>query len=180
MKAQMPPFFCASATQWSASVVLPDDSGPKISTTRPRGSPPMPSAMSRPSEPDGMVATSINLLFLPSRMIEPLPKLRSIWASAASRAFDLSMEEPSTRRSADWAIVPTPYYREFEARQRKLGRAAGPVMGSSVHDLFYVRNMFFLAVGRIYPLGTITKNRVRSRNASRMETMGYLGRRADR
>src|SRR5436853_4028986 len=64
--------------------------------------------MSRPSEPVETVSTSIDLLFLPSRMIEPLPKLRSIWESAASRAFDLSMEEPSTRRSADGAIALTP------------------------------------------------------------------------
>src|SRR5262249_41293751 len=85
MKAQMPPFFCASATVWSASVVLPEDSGPKISTTRPRGSPPTPSAMSSPSEPDEMVSTSIERSLLPSRMIEPLPKLRSICESAASR-----------------------------------------------------------------------------------------------
>src|SRR3954469_10720489 len=54
--------------------------------------------MSRPSEPEGMVATSIDLSFLPSRMIEPLPKLRSICESAASRAFDLSMDDPSTTR----------------------------------------------------------------------------------
>ena len=47
----MPPFFCASAMTCSASVVLPELSGPKISTMRPRGRPPMPSAISRPSEP---------------------------------------------------------------------------------------------------------------------------------
>ena len=40
----MPPVFCASATTCSAIVVLPDDSGPKISKMRPRGKPPMPSA----------------------------------------------------------------------------------------------------------------------------------------
>src|SRR5580704_3564427 len=72
---------------------------------------PMPSAISRPSEPVETVSTSRFLSLLPSRMIEPLPKLRSIWESAASRAFDLSMDEPSTRRSADadcadWAIAP--------------------------------------------------------------------------
>src|SRR5215471_473567 len=60
----------------------------------------MPRAMSRPSEPVDTVSTSIDCMFLPSRMIEPLPKLRSIWESAASRAFDLSMDDPSTRRSA--------------------------------------------------------------------------------
>src|SRR4029079_2570282 len=62
--------------------------------------------MSSPSEPVDTVSTSIDLLFLPSRMIEPLPKLRSICESAASRAFDLSMEEPSTRRSAAGALFP--------------------------------------------------------------------------
>src|SRR2546426_11801394 len=79
----------------------------------------MPRAISRPSDPVDTVSTSIDLSFLPSRMIEPLPKLRSIWESAASRAFDLSMEEPSTRRSAAVAIAPTPYERDSEDRQRK-------------------------------------------------------------
>src|SRR5215470_8628978 len=69
--------------------------------------------MSRPSEPVETVSTSIDLSFLPSRMIEPLPKLRSIWESAASRAFDLSMEEPSTRRNALVLIAPTPYRTGF-------------------------------------------------------------------
>src|SRR5262245_13222740 len=60
----------------------------------------MPSAMSSPSEPDEITSTSIDSSALPSRMIEPLPKWRSIWESAASRAFDLSMDDPSTTRSA--------------------------------------------------------------------------------
>src|SRR5271166_6881065 len=76
----------------------------------------MPSAISRPSEPVETVSTSIDLLFLPSRMIEPLPKLRSIWESAASRAFDLSMENPSTIRSAR-AICFAPYDRDSKDRQ---------------------------------------------------------------
>src|SRR5262245_10388070 len=70
--------------------------------------------MSRPSEPVDTVSTSSDLPVLPSRMIEPLPKLRSICESAASRAFDLSMEEPSTRRRAALAIVATPYDRDSE------------------------------------------------------------------
>ncbi len=97
MKPQTPPFFCASATQWSASVVLPDDSGPKISMTRPRGRPPTPSAMSSPSDPVEMVSISTGFSPLPSRMMEPLPKARSIWESAASNAFVLSTETPSSR-----------------------------------------------------------------------------------
>src|ERR1700730_4254646 len=80
----------------------------------------MPSAISRPSEPVDTVSISIDLSFLPSRMIEPLPKLRSIWESAASRAFDLSIDEPSTRRSAAAvAIAPTPYDRDSDDRQRR-------------------------------------------------------------
>ena len=46
----------------SASVVLPDDSGPKISVTRPRGSPPMPRAKSmliEPVEMEGMGPTEL-------------------------------------------------------------------------------------------------------------------------
>src|SRR5919197_6580140 len=60
--------------------------------------------MSSPSDPVEMVSTSIDLGFFPNFMIEPLPKLRSIWDSAASRAFDLSMELPSTRRNAAGAM----------------------------------------------------------------------------
>src|SRR5690349_15173273 len=69
------------------NVVLPDDSGPKISTMRPRGKPPMPSAMSRPSEPVGMTWTSRSTGSLPRRMIAPLPNCLSIAASARSIAF---------------------------------------------------------------------------------------------
>src|ERR1700683_856081 len=73
----------------------------------------MPSAMSSPSEPVETVSTSIDRLFLPSRMIEPLPKERSICESAASRAFDLSMDGPSTTRSAT-LIARAPYGRDSE------------------------------------------------------------------
>src|SRR5258705_12929233 len=71
----------------------------------------MPSEISRPSEPVEMVSTSIALLFLPSRMIEPLPKLRSICDSAASRALVLSMAGFSTTRSVAEAIALLPYDR---------------------------------------------------------------------
>ena len=40
----------------------------------------------------------------PSRMIEPLPCIFSIWASAASRAFCLSMLPPSTTRSCGFSM----------------------------------------------------------------------------
>src|SRR5271169_2755135 len=54
--------------------------------TRPRGSPPMPSAMSSPSDPVDTVSVSSPRSRLPSFITEPLPKARSIWLSAASSA----------------------------------------------------------------------------------------------
>src|SRR5215813_14361108 len=96
--------------------------------------------MSSPREPVETVSTSIDLSFLPSRMIEHLPKVRSICESAASRAFDLSIEEPSTRRNAV-VIAPTPYRTGF-GRPTTNGQE-----GSNVHYLFSVRNMFFFANG---------------------------------
>src|SRR5450432_2816333 len=69
------------------SVVLPEDSGPKISITRPRGMPPTPSAISSPNEPVGIESTSYVAPASPSRMTEPLPNCFSIWLSAAARAF---------------------------------------------------------------------------------------------
>src|SRR3954471_24731738 len=71
---------------------------------RPRGRPPTPSAMSRPSEPGDTVSMSIDLSFLPSFMTEPLPNCRSIWESAADRALDLSIDVPSTIRRVGWDI----------------------------------------------------------------------------
>src|SRR5271167_3970136 len=71
----------------SVSVVLPEDSGPKISITLPRGMPPTPSAMSRPNEPDGIESTSYVAPASPKRITEPLPNCFSIWLSAAASAF---------------------------------------------------------------------------------------------
>ena len=59
MIAHTPPIRCASAMMCCTSVVLPDDSGPKISITRPRGMPPTPSAMSSAIEPVGIVSTAM-------------------------------------------------------------------------------------------------------------------------
>src|SRR5579884_3090370 len=80
--------------------------------TRPRGSPPMPSAMSRPSEPVEMTSTSAAASRAPSFMIEPLPKARSICPSAASRARCLSIASLSNRRNAGCmirsSVIPQP------------------------------------------------------------------------
>src|SRR5580704_4960904 len=106
----------------------------------------MPSAISRPSEPVETTSMSIDLSFLPSRMIEPLPKLRSIWESAASRAFDLSMDDPSTRRSAA-LIVRCSLWPGFDRLTTDApdGPRCAPRCEDrgNVHYLFLVRNMFF-------------------------------------
>src|SRR3954451_12494507 len=104
MNAAMPPARWALATACSATVVLPEDSGPKTSMTRPRGSPPMPRATSRAIEPVGM--TSIGgRLFSPRRITDPLPNWRSICARAVSSAFSRSagagMSSPLERALAE-------------------------------------------------------------------------------
>ena len=70
-------------------MVLPEDSGPKISTTLPRGIPPIPSAASTASEPVGMTETGTSGRS-PRRMIEPFPNCRSICVSAVSTARHFS------------------------------------------------------------------------------------------
>src|SRR5579885_2766311 len=67
-------------------VVLPEDSGPKISMTRPRGTPPTPSAASNEIEPVEMVETGATASLLPRRIIEPLPNCFSICERASSTA----------------------------------------------------------------------------------------------
>src|SRR5215217_3468798 len=58
--------------------------------TRPRGRPPIPSAMSSPSDPVEIVSIS-TFSREPSFIALPLPNARSICARAASRAFALSI-----------------------------------------------------------------------------------------
>ncbi len=90
MKAQTPPRAWAWAMMWLTSVVLPEDSGPKISTIRPRGTPPMPSARSSARDPVG-IASTLTVPLSPRRISEPSPNsfLMPLTAlsSAASLAF---------------------------------------------------------------------------------------------
>ena len=109
----MPPAFCASAMICSVMVVLPDDSGPKISMTRPRGTPPTPSAASKEMEPVEMAAMGTTSL-LPRRMMEPLPNCFSICESAKSIARE--------RSSATWFSSLGTYF-QTPGRCFKLGRS---------------------------------------------------------
>ena len=65
--------FWALAMICNARVVFPEASGPKISVTLPRGSPPIPSAMSRENEPVEIHGTFLGSSESPSRMMAPSP-----------------------------------------------------------------------------------------------------------
>ena len=76
---------------WSVNVVFPELSGPKISTTRPRGYPPQPSARSSPTDPLGMIATGCAISPSPSRITAPFPNCFSMAPIAAKMAFTFSV-----------------------------------------------------------------------------------------
>src|SRR5512140_2413179 len=104
MKAATPPRRWASAMMCWQTVVLPEDSGPKISVIRPRGIPPTPSARSRAIEPVEMTSTAWRS-FEPSFMIEPRPNCFSIARIAASTALVRSV--PLPRESVPRSIMAT-------------------------------------------------------------------------
>ena len=72
MNAAIPPARCALAIACRATVVLPEDSGPYISTILPLGKPPVPRAASSAIEPVGMTSTGARSSE-PSLITEPLP-----------------------------------------------------------------------------------------------------------
>src|SRR5213080_4659366 len=105
MYAAAPPWRWAFATTCSASVVLPLDSGPKISVTRPRGMPPIPIAASRLIAPVGMISTRTRGESAPIRMMAPLPQVFSICVMARLRAFLRSSESCGTSFSAAMSVL---------------------------------------------------------------------------
>src|SRR5881296_3263935 len=103
--AAAPPCRCEFPTTCSASVVLPLDSGPKISLTRPRGIPPTPMAASRLIAPVGIASTRTRGESAPIRMMAPFPHVFSIWVIARFRAFLRSSESLGTSFSAAMSIL---------------------------------------------------------------------------
>src|SRR4029077_10302040 len=83
---------------------------------------------------------SIERSFLPSFITEPLPNWRSIWESAAERALDLSMEDPSTIRRAVADIGGAPYGGDSLAGQT--GRREVRDSASKTGTLYHVCSMF--------------------------------------
>src|SRR5437660_11639533 len=102
--------------------------------------------MSRPSEPVGIVSISTACLPL-SRMIEPLPKARSIWDRAASSALVLSTEGPSTTRRFGWLTAGFLLARAARETQRSDATSRRDVDGQSVHALFAPTSSFFVRAG---------------------------------
>src|SRR5262245_15286447 len=98
MNAAMPPCCCASAMMCRQTVVLPDPSGPKTSTTRPRGIPPTPSAISNASDPVGIVPKPSAMGCSPSFMTAPLPCCFSICWSVTSNILSRSTRSPFRSR----------------------------------------------------------------------------------
>jgi hypothetical protein len=81
----------------------------------------MPSAMSRPSEPVEIASMSADCAcFAPIFMIEPLPKARSIWLSAASSAFPFSILDIPLQEGfapdRNFGLQVRPFYRLGRAR----------------------------------------------------------------
>src|SRR5947208_3241014 len=95
-------------------VVFPEDSGPKISTTRPRGKPPTPSAASNEIAPVGITEIGTMASFDPSRMMEPLPNCFSICANARSILLAINAAvRPGSR-------IYHPNYKESLENMKKL------------------------------------------------------------
>ena len=89
IKAAVPFCFCDSRMACNESMVLPAPSGPDISTIRPLGKPPMPSAASTASDPVEIASISCTPPSSPRRIIDPLPYCFSICDIASSSALAL-------------------------------------------------------------------------------------------
>src|SRR5467141_661322 len=142
MYAAAPPPRWAFATTCNASVVLPLDSGPKISVTRPRGIPPIPIAASRLIAPVGITSTRTRGESAPIRMMAPFPQVFSICVMARLRAFLRSSESWGTSLSAAMSVLdmgwePRVVRPEYTPKPRLSPPGAervGQVLQLAVHD----------------------------------------------
>jgi len=107
MKAAVPPARWALAAMVMARVVLPDDSGPKISMILPRGTPPIPRAMSTESAPVEIDGTLTLAAALPSFMMAPWPNCFSICDRATSSDLPLPSSALASLISPFCAIAPS-------------------------------------------------------------------------
>ena len=106
------------------------------------------------ASPSKSVSISTAFWFLPSRMIEPLPKARSICDRAASSALVLSTDVPSTRRRLAWLTAISFWHglaggRNADGRDIFEHRRAIII----VHGLFSQPSSFFCSCGGRVPRG---------------------------
>src|SRR5256884_1520889 len=142
MYAAAPPCRWECATTCNASVVLPLDSGPKISVTRPRGIPPMPIAASRLMAPVGIASTRTRGASAPIRMMAPLPHVFSICVIARLRAFLRSSVSLGASFSAAMSVLdmgwePPRERPEYIPKPRLApprAKRVGHVLQPAVHD----------------------------------------------
>src|SRR5215218_2940007 len=111
---------------WLTRVVFPEDSGPKISTMRPRGTPPMPSARSSARAPVG-IASTLTVPLSPRRISEPSPNSLRMPVTALSRAASLafaSLAETSFKflLSAISITSLLPWSEQLDLGQRDVSR----------------------------------------------------------
>src|SRR5260370_17440076 len=102
--------------------------------------------MASPREPDAMVSISIERSFLPSFITEPLPNWRSIWDSAAERALDLSMEDPSTIRRAVADIGRCSLWRGFLCGAKRRARSGKTRAKGNLFTLFFFLSLYFFFI----------------------------------
>src|SRR5271157_1841772 len=130
----MPPAFCASAMICKQMVVLPDDSGPKTSLTRPRGMPPTPRAASKLMEPVEITAIGTRASLEPRRTIDPFPNCFSICARASSTALVRSSVFTMGRLLDRCSPEPILAYLGGEAARRHRLHFEGIVAGRDRHS----------------------------------------------
>src|SRR6187431_939609 len=169
MNAATPPRRWASAMTCWQTVVLPEDSGPKISVIRPRGMPPTPSARSNAMDPVGIESTACRS-DEPSFMIAPRPNCFSIVARAASTALPRSTRARSAARSSVIAIRSS-----RSSSIGSIGQRSGPGWQPSGRSAFFrvVLDDDWLLLARL-PDHLDVLRRFRQRRQARLGELGLF------
>src|SRR5688572_2612538 len=169
MKATTPPRAWASARTCWQTVVLPDDSGPKISVIRPRGMPPTPSARSSAIDPVGIESTACRSAE-PSFMIAPRPNCFSIADNAASTALPRSASARSAVRSSVIAIRSS-----RSSSIGSIGQRSGPRWPPSRRSAFFrvVLDDDWLLLARLPDHLDVLRG-LRQRRQARLGQLGFL------
>ena len=116
----------------------------------------MPSAMSSPSEPVDTVSTSIAALFLPSRMIEPLPKrVRS--GRARHQELSICPWTILRRDEALHSLFGAPYGRDSTGSQRMRRTAPDVLPIARIEAMYTICSRFAICSFRALGSGPFPK-----------------------